>query len=497
MKINLIPSRSKEVLGLNRRNQLYVRPLNSASAKKIADSKLLTKRMLYKIGIKSPELFKVIRTKKQLQYFDWNALPNSFVLKPNQGTGGNGIIVFYGKKKGKMAWIRPNGQIMDLNDMKLHIENILEGRFSMGNIKDIALIEERLKNDKMLAQYSYKGVPDIRVIVYNMIPVMAELRLPTKESDGTANLHAGGIGVGIDIASGLTTSAIHRNKKALAADSYDLIEKTMDLENNLLLRGIQIPHWDEILEISIKCQVESGLGYAGIDIALDREKGPMVFELNARPGLAIQIANLAGLRSRLERVEGIKVKSVKHGIRLAKDLFGGEVEEDIEEMTGKQIVNLIEKIVIFNKPRAKIMLKTNKIKVKHETTTVKAILDTGITTSRIDTALASQIGFEKAMEYFINSDVPKKFGDYYEAQQYIDSHEEIAVNNSEIARLAKIVEDGKIVVRPVINVKAKIRDTEIEFEAVASNQRDMIYPVMIGRKELKNFLIDPSKTFVK
>lgn len=497
MILNLIPSRSKEILGLNRRNQVYVRPLNSASAKHIADSKLATKRMLYKIGIKSPELFKVIRTKKQLEYIDWNALPNSFVLKPNQGTGGNGIIVFFGKKKGKQAWIRPNGQVMDVKAIKLHIENILEGRFSMGNVRDIALIEERLKNDKTLAMYSYKGVPDVRIIVYNKIPIMAELRLPTKESDGTANLHAGGIGVGIDIASGLTTSAIHRNMKALASDSYDLIEKTMDLENNLTLRGIQIPHWDEILEISIKCQIESGLGYAGIDIAIDREKGPMVFELNARPGLAIQIANMAGLRSRLERVEGIKVKSVMHGVRLAKNLFGGEVEEDIEEMTGKQIVNLVEKVVIFNKPKTKLKLKTNKIKIKQETTSVKAILDTGITTSRIDTALASQIGFDKAMEYFEKFDVPKKFSDFIEAQNFIDEHEEIAVNHGEIARLAKIVEDGKIVVRPVIIVKAKIRDSEIEFEAIASSQRDMIYPVMIGRKELTNFLIDPSKTFVK
>jgi alpha-L-glutamate ligase-like protein len=491
------PIQSKEILGLNRRNQKYVRPLNPPSAKKIADSKLLTKRMLYRIDIKSPELFKVIRTKKQLEFLDWDSLPKSFVLKPNQGTGGNGIIVFFGKKKGQLAWIRPNGQIMDVHALKLHIENILEGRFSMGNVRDIALIEERLKNDKLLALYSYRGVPDVRVIIYNKIPIMAELRLPTKESDGTANLHAGGIGVGIDIASGLTTVAIHRRKKSFVADSYDVIDKTLDLEENLPLRGIKIPYWDEILRIAVKCQIESGLGYVGVDIALDREKGPMVFELNARPGLAIQIANMAGLRARLERVEGLTVKSIKHGIRLAKDLFGGEIEEDIEEMSGKQIVNLVETVTIFNKPKTKIKLKTNTVKIKHETTSVRAILDTGVTTSRIDSALVSQIGFDGAMEYFQDLNVPVKFNDFIEAQQFIDAHPELPDGDREIVRLAKIVEDGKIVVKPVINVKLQIRGRDREFEAIVSSQKDMIYPIIIGRRELQDFLIDPSKTFVK
>ena len=36
---------------------------------------------------------------------------------------------------------------------------------------------------------------------------------------------------------------------------------------------------------------------------LDREKGPMLLELNARPGLAIQIANATGLLPRLRQIE--------------------------------------------------------------------------------------------------------------------------------------------------------------------------------------------------
>jgi len=494
----LLSNKKKEILGLNRRNQEYIRPLNPPSSKKIADSKLLTKRLLSRIGIKTPELYKVVRTRKQLKFMDWETLPNSFVLKPNQGTGGKGIIVFVGKKKGQNAWIRPNGQIMTQNEIVLHIENILDGRYSMGNIKDIALIEERLKNDKLLTQYSYKGVPDVRVIVYNKIPVMAELRLPTRESDGTANLHAGGIGVGIDIASGVTTVAIHRKKSSFVSDTYDIVEKTIDLENNLPLRGVKIPYWDEILEISVKCQIESGLGFAGVDIALDREKGPMVFELNARPGLAIQTANMSGLRGRLERVQGLKIKSVKHGIRVAKDLFGGEIEEDIESISGKELVNLVEKVIVFHKPKTKIKQKTNKIKIKQDSSTVRAFLDTGITTSRISESLAVQIGHEEVIKSFSSINPPRKFEDYYQAQNFIDqATKEITDKNSHIVRLAKIVEDGRITVKPVIKVHIKIRGIQKEFEAVIVNRSEISYQLLIGRKELDNFLIDPSKTFAK
>jgi len=494
----LFSKKKKEVLGLNRRNQFYVRPCNPPSAKKIADSKLLTKRLLTRIGIKTPELYKVIRTRKQLKFMDWESLPKSFVLKPNQGTGGKGIIVFVGKKKGQDAWIRPNGQIMTKHEITIHIENILDGRYSMGNIKDVALIEERLKNDKLLKLYSYKGVPDVRVIVYNKVPVMAELRLPTKESDGTANLHAGGLGVGIDIASGITTVAIHRKKSSLVSDSYDLVENTLDLEENLPLRGIKIPHWDQILEISIRCQIESGLGYVGVDIAIDREKGPMVFELNARPGLAIQIANMAGLRARLERVEGLTIKSVKHGIRVAKDLFGGEVEEDIENISGKELVNLVEKVTVYNRPKTKVKLRTNKVKIKQDSSTVSALLDTGITTSRISESLAVQIGYEGVIKTFNSFIPPKKFDSFQDAQTYIEENtQKIIEQNKDIVRLAKIVEDAKISVKPVIMIRVKIREIEKRFEAIVTNRSEIVYQLLIGRKELDNFLIDPSKTFVK
>ncbi len=477
-----------KILSLNRRNQFYQRQLNTHMAKKIADNKLLTKRVLRRASIPTPEIYKVIRTPRQLEYVNWENLPKSFVVKPNQGSRGRGILIIYGRKRNKLEWIKSNGEIATVDDMKNHILKIFEGRFSLGNRRDIALIEDRLQNDKVMDKYSYKGVPDIRIIVYNKIPIMAAARFPTAESQGKANLHAGALYVGIDISNGITTNAIHLKSKSILQDTYEFVDETFDLKANLPLRGIEIPEWNEILEIAVRCQEMSGLGYAGVDVALDRHKGPMVFELNCRPGLGIQVPNKAGLRFRLERVEGIHVRNAKHGVRISKNLFGGEVSEEIEKLSGKQIVNLVEKMTLYGKDSGK----KKGIKL-----TVKGLLDTGKITSRIDKGTVAKIGYLDAIKLFKRLDFPKVFSGFTEAQEFIDEVERDVDDYPDINRLAKIVEEGKIKVRPVINIKLKVRGEIKYIEAVISSRKDLIYPVLLGRKELKEYLIDAGKTFVR
>lgn len=497
MRISDLLRLNKEVLGLNSRNQFFVREYNPASGKKIADNKILTKRVLGKVGIKSAELFKVIRTKKQLEYLDWDSLPKSFVLKPNQGTHGNGIIVFYGKKKGKYEWIRANGSTMSKSDLILHIESILEGRFSMGNRRDVAIIEERIRTDNTLKPYTYKGVPDIRVIIFNRIPILAMLRLPTKRSNGTANLHSGAICVGIDIASGITREGMYLKKNPIIEDTYTGTDITLDLENNIPIIGIQIPFWNQILEIAGKSQEASNLGYIGVDIVIDKEKGPMVIEINARPGLGVQVANRIGLRARLERVKGLEVKNIKHGIRLAKNIFGGEIEEEIENISGKTVVNLIEKVQLFHKvvePTAETKRKKRKgTTLKKDT--VKAMLDTGIVTSRIDWGIASRIGYFKALDHFNSLKIPSSFPTLNDAQIYIEKLYQTEFEHPDILRLAKVSDELGHHVLPVIEVDIRIAGENKKVEMVVSTQKSIIYPVLIGRKELNNYLIDTSKTF--
>jgi alpha-L-glutamate ligase-like protein len=483
----------KTILGLNRRNQEYIRPYNPLSSKKISDNKILTKRLLSKADIKTPKTVKIIRTKNQLAFFDWDSLPKSFVVKPNRGTGGNGIIVFYGKKKGETAWIRSNHKVMNKEQLRIHFEKILDGSFSMGDSKDIVIIEERILNHSVLKKYSFRGVPDIRLIIFNKVPVMAMIRFPTKISDGKANLHAGGICVGINIATGLTTNAIQLKSKSILENTYTTVEKTSDFQENLPLKSIQIPYWDKILETAIKCQEISNLGFLGVDIAIDENNGPLVFELNARPGLGIQMANNVGLRPRLERIKGIENLSTKRAIRLAKTLFGGEVDEYTQFLSGKQVLGLVEKITLqYNKKSSSIPKKpSNKKQV------VKALLDTGIMTSRIDEGLANRMGYEKAISYFNTLNIPSSFETLEEARKYAKNLEVDYQKYNDILRPAVIVESAKVKIKPAIQIDIEVSGETRETEAIVSTQKDTIYPILLGRKELKECLIDPSKTFIK
>ena len=490
----------KQILGLNYRNQVLIRKLNHSKYKKLIDNKLRTKRLLHRHKIPTPKVFLKIKTISDIESIKWEELPKSFVMKPNQGTHGKGIIVFYGKKRNKLEWIMPNKKTMTPNDIKQHLYDILAGRFSMQNKKDTAYFEERIKNHPVLKPYSYKGIPDIRVIVYKGIPLMAMLRLPTRQSGGTANLHAGGIAVGIDIASGVTTTAIHRKGFDLIGDRYDIIEETLDTPK-LPIRGIKLPYWNKILELAIKAQKSSNLGYVGVDIVIDREKGPMILELNARPGLGIQMANQEGLLDRLIKVKNIRLKSIQSSIRLAKNLFGGEIEEEVENLTGKQIIGIVEKVKIFPDPEYIAELKSKRKKKRRSKRTklpkpeiVKAKIDTGALYSSINYALALRLGFTELTDFEDIIKHPLKDKDkakelFHELNQKLDQYKYI--------KSIKLVKSGNgMTVRPTIECPIEIAGVMEKFIFTVSDRSTLLYSIIIGRKDLKDFLIDPSKTFI-
>ena len=114
------------------------------------------------------------------------------------------------------------------------------------------------------------------------------LRLPTKTSKGRANLHQGAVGVGINLKTGQTFGGVRHNR---------LSDIHPDTGTNI--HSLVIPQWSNMLTMAMKISDAIGLQYVGVDIVLDSELGPVVLELNARPGLSIQIANRAGLSPRL------------------------------------------------------------------------------------------------------------------------------------------------------------------------------------------------------
>jgi alpha-L-glutamate ligase-like protein len=400
---------------------------------RVADNKLLAKRILKKAGLPVLETYSVIRQSRELKEFDWTNLPSTFALKPNRGLGGEGILIVYGrKKKFPYPWVKADKKIVEIKDLQAHILNILEGTYSMTNLPDTAFFEERIKLLKLFKPYIHRGIPDIRIVIYNSIPVMAEMRLPTKESDGKANLHLGGVGVGIDLGTGVTTTAIQKDR---------LIEYAP--KTRLLLRGIQIPEWKEILKLAVQAQWASKIGFLGVDIAIDREKGPIILELNARPGLSIQIANLTPLNDRLQRIKGLKVKTIAKGIKIAQDLFGGEIEEELEEISGRKVIGINEPIEILDIQRNKYP--------------TMAKIDTGAYRTTICTSLAEKLEINQIIGY-------KK------------------------VRGALGIEE-----RPIVNLFFILDKRLVSTEAFMADRTEMKYDIIVGRKDLKRFLVDPAK----
>lgn len=283
----------KGVLGMNRRNAEFIQLYNKRSRYPLVDDKLKTKQLAMDAGIAVPDLYGVIEINQQLRELPAILAPHQdFVIKPAHGAGGDGIMVITGKRNG--IYIRASGKLIENNELEHYVSNVLSGMYSLGGHPDKAMIEYRVQFDPMFEKVSYQGVPDIRTVVFKGYPVMAMVRLPTRQSDGKANLHQGAIGTGIDLATGLTTSAVLKNK---------IIDEHPDYGQPV--QGLQIPQWEKLLHLAARCYELSGLGYLGVDVVLDKNKGPLILELNARPGLNIQIANRRGLVPVLRQVEAL------------------------------------------------------------------------------------------------------------------------------------------------------------------------------------------------
>jgi alpha-L-glutamate ligase-like protein len=305
------------VLGINRRNAIYMLPNNNRKFYPLVDDKALTKELAIKFGAAVPDLYGKIKIQAEIRDFAEIVAPHEdFVVKPAQGSQGQGIFVVTGRAGD--YYRRADGVLMSLDEISFHLSNILSGIYSLGGQPDQALIEYRVQFDPVFEAIAYRGVPDVRIIVFFGIPVMAMVRLPTRMSGGKANLHQGAIGAGIDMTLGRTLTAVWGN---------NVVTEHPDTGNPV--SGVEIPHWPRLLDIAARAYEMTNLGYQGIDLVLDKERGPLILELNARPGLNIQIANRAGLESRLEAAMAARdsLTTVEERVAFARENFTTTLEE--------------------------------------------------------------------------------------------------------------------------------------------------------------------------
>jgi len=426
---------ANQILGMNARNWLYL-GFNTKKGRKIADSKILTKKILTRHGLPTPGLLAVFKNPKEIFEFDWTTLPDNFVLKPVSGYAGGGIIIV--KKRAKWAgeWYLMDDSIITVADLRLRALDILAGQYSLHNLPDHAMVEERIKIAKVFLKYAYQGTPDIRIIVFNKVPVMAMLRLPTAASRGKANLHQGAIGVGVDIATGITTYGICQGR------FLKYIPGTKRKIN-----GIKLPNWNTILTLAVRAlEAVPSLGYVGVDIVFDKKHGPVILELNARPGIEIQNANQAALKKRLERVEGLEVKDAEHGVRIAKTLFAERFADRVMAEEGIKTIRIWENVQVRS--------------VEKERVKVRAKIDTGAWRTSIDRSLAARLGLLEPNNILWTK-----------------------VYKSGLGREK----------REVIELTFYLAGRRIKTIANVADRRHLRAPMIIGRRDLTGFLVKPRK----
>jgi len=428
--------KASNILGLNARAQISYR-YNKGWGKAVANSKILTEKVLKKAGIPTPTIYHKFSRPRDILEFDWKILPNSFALKPSRGLGGEGIIVVKKRSKDNQAWVTTSRKRVSIEDLKLHILDILEGAYSLEHTTDTAFVQEYVGRHKAFRKYAYRGTPDIRIIVFNKVPLMAMLRLPTKDSGGRANLHQGAIAVGIDIATGITTKAIWYGHQIKFKPG-----------TKRKLHGIKIPNWTRMLEIAVKCSEVTRLGFLGVDVFLHPDKGPMVAELNAQPGFQIQLANEAGLKKRIDRVEDLEIRDAEHGVKIAKVLFAERFADRVKLEEGIKTLKPIEHVTLYG-------FRNKKKKI------VPARIDTGALRSSVDLKLANELD--------------------------LLSEDNILWKKKYAYKSAT----GRQV-RPVVGLTIKIAGRKLKTSASVAKREKMATPVLIGRNDLIGFLVNPA-----
>lgn len=323
------------LLWQNARNLDYIKEYNTKFARRLADSKLKTKEFLLAKWVSVAETILVLKEHSEINDELFSNLPLPFVVKPNGGFWGKWILIFV-SMTASWDYVTNTDDIYSIKDLKIHFWEILDWFYSLSWNRDKVVIEKKIELEEEVELLWKYWLPDIRVITFNMVPVMAMFRIPTEESWWKANLHSWACGVGIDIWTGKLTYITKHSK---------IVKQIPWIWD---VRGIILPNWDNILTLAVKVQKVTNIWYLGCDIVLDKVDWPLLLEMNIRPWLEVQVANMAPLKDRLERVEGVFINSVEKWVRLWRDLFSWDIEDKIKKLSWKKVLWAREYVKILH-----------------------------------------------------------------------------------------------------------------------------------------------------
>jgi alpha-L-glutamate ligase-like protein len=260
---------------MNHRNIELILPRNERRHFPLANNKLLTKTILAEQGIPVSPTITTFESFYEIGQME-TRLENlrEFVVKPARGSGGNGILVISGREG--HTFFTPGGRQLTLEHLRRHIADIVFGVYSFDRM-DVAVVEPRLMPDAFFASLYPHGLSDIRLVLIDDVLSLSMLRIPTAQSDGKANLHQGAIGIAVNVENGLTYRAWHRRRNV-----------SVHPENDISLIHQRVPSWTEVVRIAVQTARALPLKYLGVDMVIDNVLGPLVLEVNARPGIEIQ-----------------------------------------------------------------------------------------------------------------------------------------------------------------------------------------------------------------
>lgn len=289
--LKFVMNQSERIVGMNSRNLSLIYPNNQRRDYPLADNKLLTKQWLGKHQLPTTRLIATIDHFTQIEStISTLNTSEEYVIKPAEGSGGKGILLAFKNTLGNQTWSHSNGSLMTQESLKNHVAQILKGQFSLEAQSEVALIESLVRPTKEFLP-KLNQLCDLRIISLQNTVIAGMLRVPTKHSNGKANLHQGGIGLGVNLLNGFTHFATQLGKNI--TQHPDTLEP---------LEGIAIPDWQFILEESTRLSELCPLKYLGIDWALSQD-GPKILEINTRPGLEIQNANQEGLHQLIKEAQ--------------------------------------------------------------------------------------------------------------------------------------------------------------------------------------------------
>jgi hypothetical protein len=309
----------------------------------LANNKIKTKNFLAERWIPVPNTYGTIKNRNELSDFNFFYLPKKdFVVKPNKWSrwrwiyltkfiedikedekpiNKRGIIIDKILNLTKFVWWLPDydhyyktwWKILNDNTFRRHMIDILDGKHSMTHWNDDILIEEKLMPWSWFQDFCEYWLADIRIIVFNLVPVAAMIRIPTKESWWKANLDIWWIGLWIDVWTWKINSMTHEGK----------IWEWKFPEEFDKFYGKKIPYRNDILFLSSKIQFFVNMWYLALDWVIT-EEWPKLLEMNARAWLKVQNISNLKLQNRLKKVWDLKINDPEKWVEIAKSLFTSE-----------------------------------------------------------------------------------------------------------------------------------------------------------------------------